>query len=334
MSKTHENAGRLALMQGNQAYAERNFPVAEELLKNAVREYSQAGNSDVVTENLEKAYINLSASLVAQSKLDEAIGVLTEADDRGFRSTEFNKNFAVAYYNLGLQQKAGDLDAAILSFTRAKSYESEDAIILYNLGLALLRKGEYDRAKIEFTELLGKEFSQDEFPLELQINSYCKLIECQLLLDEDVNDVLELASKMFSKLDTEVQVRHQEEAVFIYNRLIAGYLAKNNDEGATEILTLIEDKINGIAKKIVLDLEQYALHLYNTGNQKVAITMLLTLAHVQNGIIDATFLETIKEDLASMSDKLARGVQSDEFTLKVLGDIEHCDYDAINDLFA
>jgi hypothetical protein len=34
MSKTHENAGRLALMQGNQAYAERNFPVAEELLKN------------------------------------------------------------------------------------------------------------------------------------------------------------------------------------------------------------------------------------------------------------------------------------------------------------
>ena len=31
MSKTHENAGRLALMQGNQAYAEGNFPVAEEL---------------------------------------------------------------------------------------------------------------------------------------------------------------------------------------------------------------------------------------------------------------------------------------------------------------
>jgi tetratricopeptide (TPR) repeat protein len=105
MSKTHENAGRLALMQGNKAYAEGNFPVAEGLFKDAVAEYSQSGNSAVVTENLGKTYINLSASLVAQSKLDEAIQALTEADGKGFRSTEFNKNFAVAHYNLGLHQK-------------------------------------------------------------------------------------------------------------------------------------------------------------------------------------------------------------------------------------
>lgn len=333
MSKIHENAGIFSLMQGNKAYIDKDFSQAEKSLKDAVLKFSQAEKSDVVIANLEKAYINLSASLVAQSKLDKAISFLTEAENIGYKSAEFRKNFAVAYYNLGLQQKATNLDAAILSFTKAKSYKPDDATILYNLALAFLKKGEYAQAKTEFSTLLDKKFGKDELPLELQMNSYCKLIECQLALHEEIDCVLESASQIFSALDAEAQVKHQEEGIFIYSHLIAGYLTKQNNENVTSALSIIATNVKEIAQKIVLNLEQYALHLYSNSNQKVAMTMLLTLAHAKSEIIDATFLETIKADLVAMSHKLDKGTQSDAFALKVLGDIEHCDYDAISELF-
>lgn len=340
MSKKHENNGKLALMQGNNAQAAKRFDDAIKYYELAIAMYQSAitenpaiKNEPHLNTNFAAARLNLAASYIAVNKLEEAINFIKKANAEGFTSSDFDKNLAIAHYNLGcnlIDSSSSNYNAkkAIENFAAAKDLARNDAHILYNLGVAMIQDRRYDVAKTEFTELLNKGLPAVEFPLKLQLNSYCKLIECQLKLGENTTVALNDASKVLSSLNLS---EHQEEAKLICSHLAVKYLIKDSPE---EVQNIIKSASRDLEthKEIALGLEQYALSLYDGGDQKEVAKMLLTLAHVKE-IVSDELLESIKSDLISISAS-QNNLESDNFSIKILGDIENCTHDDVDTLFS
>lgn len=295
MSKVHENAGKLALIQGNKKLADRDFAEAAILLTTAIAQYVQ-GDAAEVKANLEIAYLNLSTALISNNKPDEAIDTLNEAGVKGFASDKIDQNFAAAYRNLGIQQKLdGKLDDAIASFKEAKKYASEDAKTLYDLAVNLLDNKAYADAEAEFTALNAKGFSEVQFPLPLQLNAMCKLIECQAGQNKDIEPTLETASKVFDSISPVDQAAHKSEAEFIYSRLVKSFLVKGQHDNATDTLEALETNIVGITDSIISSLEKYSLYLYNS-DQEGAMKLLFGL-----GVVEPSLVASVNSNLESMA---------------------------------
>lgn len=337
MSKKHENAGRLELMSGNKEYAAKKYHDAIATFTKAIDAYSQAGNAAHIVENLGKAYLNLAASYIANENYQEAIDIILDAQSKGYKSDAFTTNLESAYYNLGLKQadsKSADYDAkeAIGNFVKAQDLDSDSANTLYNLGITLIATNDHDGAKKVFTDLLAKNLPEDKFSLELQLNTLCKLVECQSKLHEDTESILEEASKILLKLD---QTAHQEEAAFIYSHLAMQYLVKNDHATVEAMLKSSFKSDASMPETLAVSLEQNALHHYsiaaNKDAKKEAVKMLVTLAHVKD-VVSADLLETIKTDLTSISETL-NFHGSDDFSTKVLGSIDICGSSDVDALF-
>jgi tetratricopeptide (TPR) repeat protein len=356
MAKGKELDGRLAFTKGAAAQKGGDQSGAEALFIEAIAAYSEAleiyesasaagasvetnASLDAVKKNIAAAYVNLSAALIKQDKAGDAVAIITEAESKGFSSPDFKKNIMAANHAIGLAaKKGGDMNAVIVSFKAAKDIDADNVEIGYEYAVALLNKGKslgagpdvksiLEEAEAEFTELLGKELDKN-----LELNSYCKLIECQLALNEDASAALEKASAFLLAQNLAFHTAHEVEADFIYSRTVEKFLVQNDAAKATNILAEVKAKVPGLETKIVSALEQHALHLHDK-SVPISMKMLVTLTKVGGGIVNVDLFDKIKEDLVSISDGILGNAKAEGFGLRVLGDLEHCDAAAVDAIF-
>ena len=328
MSKADENNGNLEFKRGQKEFKATNYADAAQRFANAAEAYTKAN----IVDDIQLSYLNQGASCIAAGQLDDAILSLKAAQNAGLNSPELTQNFVAAYYNLGMRDKvSGNLDSAIASFTQAQDHDGTYVAAIYQLAITHMLKGDHEPAELLFTNLLGAKSPDTKFSTELQLNSYCKLIECKLAQKKEVDEVtLKDASTIFTNLSADEHVKHKEEASFVYSRLVAKYLEQKDEENAKSALETVEKLIPGIAHDIAISLENYALLQHTNNDTRVAMHMLLTLAHF---LPRDEIVENIKQDLSDIAE-LLDGEPAEEFSIAVLGNISACTHDQINDLLA
>jgi tetratricopeptide (TPR) repeat protein len=226
MSKLELMKGNSFFLKGNEYYGTKQYAESTESYEKAIKSYNAAENIEDAEQQLRFARLNLTASLIAQTDYVKAI----EEGEKHLPDVEFEKKLIVAYYNLGIEQRDTNLEEAINNFTKAKAI-SQDIDILYNLGNALIKKGEYTEAKKQFEAIIdikGEDYKKI-------MSAYCKLIECKLELTDDINETVDAAKKYFDALIDKTDC--SDLGGFVYAHLITQYsklLKKAKDDGSVE----------------------------------------------------------------------------------------------------
>ena len=331
--KKHENTGMLELMTGNKEYKENNYDKAIASFKNAIKEYSQAGDEQHIVDNIEKAYLNLSASYIAGEKYNEAIDIIKQVKKEGYVIDAYKQNLATAYHNLALRSFDNDQKEAEENFIKANKIYPDNPDTLYNLARIQIGDKSYNKAEEVLNSLFSNNITENKFPLALKLNALCKLVECQLALNKDTQSTLEQAADILLKLD---QTNHKEEVEFVYSHLATQYLLNNDPDQVKKILEYSGKADKSMPETLATKLEQHILYNYNQteneDNKKNAIKMLITLANVKH-IVNEELLETIKSDLVSISKDLHCD-DANGFLEKVLTSIDTCVVGDVDDLFA
>ncbi|AVP87318.1 hypothetical protein phytr_3670 [Candidatus Phycorickettsia trachydisci] len=222
-------------MRANQSYNDgcdaldnQDFNKAIDSFSNAIEQYIKI--SDFNKGNLAKDYIkactNLAVCFVMQGNLDEVLHVIKEVEKNGLK-LEYDHEVILskALYNLGLTQAP---DEATESFQKAKDWDPTNVEATYKLGLLFMRQGTEDKylaAKKEFQEVIDNKNCPKE-NLDLQLNSFCQLIECEIRLREDSSNTLnsawqfisDNAQEFLSNKDTESQKTYNSLIVYMYSR--------------------------------------------------------------------------------------------------------------------
>jgi tetratricopeptide (TPR) repeat protein len=340
MSKEN-NAARLAMIKADKEFKDGNFNDSATLYAEAAINYKAARNN----ANYQIALTNQGAALIEAGTFEECIEVLKAAVDAGLNSPELKTNLASAYYNLGRQQSGPlSLDEAITNFTEAKKYQVT-AETCYQLGNALLLNGEFPKAQKEFTDLLDKNLPEDQFSLELKLNSYCQLISSQEKQGNpvDKNTLLDAQKVLKNILNWQASDEHKAEAHFISVRLTSEHLKAGEYNEALALLNEEEAAIPGIMEDSLKELEQFALHKNNDGDKKEALHMLWFIAENFNTPPNEDIAERSKAEATAIVDSLGtaivdslgkvRSVEPTELITKILG-VGGCHHDDIDAYFA
>jgi tetratricopeptide (TPR) repeat protein len=306
MSKEN-NAARLAMIKADKEFKNDNFNASADLYAEAATNYKAAGNNP----NYQIALLNQGA----------------------------------AYYHLGLQQiDSRNLNEAIISFAAAKT-NNDTAATRYQLGNALLLNGDFAEAQKEFSDLLDKNFPEDQFSLELQLNSYCQLISSQEKQRNSVDKKTLLDAQEVLKTIPNWQASddRKAEAHFIFVRLTAKYLNDKQYEEASKLLKEVEVISPEVTQDSLKELEQFALHKNNDGDKKEALHMLWFIAENFNTPPNENIAERSKAEATAIVDSLGtaiadslgkvRNVEPTELITKILG-VGGCHHDDIDDYFA
>lgn len=212
--------GKLAFTDGRGELAHEEFELAQKLFRAAINVYSEIENPDLKKNHLANSYFNLIGSLAENRKSDpnDVIEAINEAKNLDLVSEDWNPQLSKAYYNSGIKQ--ADSRFKVESFSQAKHYDPTSTKSIYSLGAAYMAEGEHNKAKKEFEELLHHKWPEEKFSLEMQLNSWCQLKQCQSELQEDISDTLRSALKFINE-KPEVQELHQKMLVDIYIDSIA-----------------------------------------------------------------------------------------------------------------
>ena len=114
----------------------------------AIKFYTEVISLDSDTSIALTAYRNRGVAYGIKGEVDRAVVDFTKA-------IELNPNDAKAYYNRGVTHGIkGEVDHAIVDFTTAIDLRPDNANIYYNRGFAYNIKGDYDRAIVDYTKAI------------------------------------------------------------------------------------------------------------------------------------------------------------------------------------
>lgn len=271
------NQGLMALLKGNNELKKEEYANAIEYYEVALENYQLIPTEDMteaVIKNLGSVFLNLSASYIAINKFESAISCLEKAQEKGYNQSDINRNLSAAYYNSGLQhQQDENIEKAIVDLIKAKDIDKENTDIIYNLGISLMKTNDYKRAINEFVELIAL---KDKCNVQLMINTYCKIVECQWKSGNNAVSILEEAVKYFSALSVDLQKQSKAEGIFIYSHLIEKYLIA---DGINDAILLLKHAIK-LDEDIISQLKNSAYAHYHNADKVGAIKELLLIIPV------------------------------------------------------
>jgi len=172
--------------------------------------------------NLAKAYNNLATCFVIKGNHIGTLNIIQEMTKANLKlEHKPEKLLSKAFYNLGLTQKGKE---AYESFCKAKEWDQTNVEAIYNLGLELIRQGQYLEAQEEFKKFMNENFAQEKHHLKL--NSFCQLIECEAKLDQNhtntLNSIWQFISdhkqEFFNNKDSEMQKTYNSLIIYMYSR--------------------------------------------------------------------------------------------------------------------
>lgn len=218
--------GKFAFTDGGSEIAHKEFELAQKLFRAAINVYSEIENPALKKKHLANSYFNLIGAIAENPKSDpnNVIEAISEAKNLDLVSEEWNLQLSKAYYNSGIKQ--ADSRFKVESFSQAKHYDPTSTKSIYSLGAVYMAEGEHNKAKKEFEELLHHKWPEEKFSLEMQLNSWHQLKQCQSELHEDISDTLRSALKFINE-KPEIQELHQNMLIDIYIDSIA--------KGVTEV---------------------------------------------------------------------------------------------------